>query len=245
MNTQRYSRRLSGYCYLLVAAGLVAVLAGCGPSIEDMRTEGIQQFRNRQYIESMATLNHVLERSPNDAVANYYMGLNYRTLAARKFRDNDVPAAYRDLDTAILYFTQSVKSWPNYLEAVASKNEALEARGKYAQALALAEHVAHTNRGEAAEHFVFLGDEYRERGDFDNAVRAYKIALSSNPSIAQAYVGLGKVYQRTGDLELARDAYRRAYELNPTDANVAEVLAELETMPDVRTAAHQPRADGR
>ncbi len=239
MNGQARSQRrlLVG----IVTVTLGAVAAGCAPDLKDLRLEGIEQFRNRQYVESMATLQEVLARAPSDAQANYYMGLDYRALAARKFRENDVTSAHRELDTAILYFTQAVKSWPNYIEAVASKNEALEARGKHGEALALAEYVAENNRGDVAEHFIYLGNEYRERGDYDNALRTYKIALATDPNSSRAYAAMAKLYQRVGDRVLARDAYRRAWELNGAEPGVAGELEQLEMGSDIYPAAHQPR----
>lgn len=203
----------SGVIALALTGLAIGILAGCTPDVKDLRTEGIEQYRCNQYVESMATMRHVLELSPNDAQGNYYMGLNYRASAARKFRDGDVTAARRELDTAVVYFTQAVKSWPNYMAAVAAKTEALQARGKYDEALNVAERVADNNRGEA-EHFVFLGDEYRDRGDYDNALRAYKTALSTKPDCARAYESMAKLYARIGDTALAADASRRANELD-------------------------------
>ncbi len=218
--------RIAWLPFSMLPLGLLplAFAAGCTPDVSDVRREGVEQFRNNQYVESMATMRHVLELSPNDAQANYYMGLNYRASAARKFRDGDVAAARRELDTALVYFTQAIKSWPNYMVAVASKNEALELRGKYDEAIAVAERVASNNRGQA-EHFVFLGNEYRERGDYDNALRAYKLALSTDPTSSKAYACMGQLYQRVGNTALASDAFRRAYELNKGEPAAAEFLA--------------------
>ena len=233
----RFSSR--SFVGALAAVAVLSVVVGCTPDVKDLRAQGVDQFRSRQYVESMATLTEVLAQAPSDAQGNYYMGLNYRALAARKFREDNVAAACRDLDTAVVYFTQAVKSWPNYMEAVASKNEALEARGKYAEALALAEGVAHVNRGDVPDHFIYLGNEYRERGDYDNALRAYKIALASDPGSARAYANMGKLYERIGDLDLARDALSRAYELDGSDPGIAEELARLGTDSDVHPAVHQ------
>ncbi len=219
-----------------IGCGLLA--GGCTPDVKDIRIAGIEQYRNHQYVESMATMRHALDLSPNDAQSNYYMGLNYRASAERKFRQGDVTAARRELDTAIVYFTQAVKSWPNYMAAVSSKNEALESRGKYDEALSVAENVASNNRGEA-EHFVYLGNEYRDRGDYDNALRAYKLALSTDPKSSKAYAGMGKLYMRVGDRALASDSFERAHELNPGEP----VLTDLDSTPapsEARKVSHEP-----
>ena len=211
--------------------------AGCTPGAKDLRARAIDEYRNHQHIESMATLRYVLDLSAKDAQANYYMGLNYRTLAARRFRDGDVPGASKRIDTALLYYTQAIKSWPNYLVAVEAKNEALEARGWYEEALATAEYVAHNNRGDS-EHFVFLANEYRERGDYDSALRNYKLALASHPDFADAYLGMGQLYKLVGDRVLAMDAFRRAYELNLRNSFAADELNRLSRAPGIQHAAH-------
>jgi tetratricopeptide (TPR) repeat protein len=215
-----------------VALACCTFATGCTPDVKEIRAEGIEQFRGKQYIESMATMRHVLSLSPNDAQANYYMGLNYRAMAARKFRDGDVTAARRELDTAIIYFTQAVKSWPNYMAAVASENEALEARGKYDQALGVAERVASNNRG-IAEHYVYLADEYRIHGDYDSALKAYKTALASDPNNSKAYAGMGKLYMQVGNQALAADSFQRANEINPREPKMIEAES------DAQKASHE------
>ncbi|HOA72809.1 MAG TPA: tetratricopeptide repeat protein [Phycisphaerae bacterium] len=205
----------------LVFACVAVLLSGCAESVKDIRTEGIEQFRARQYTESMATLRYALRKDPNDAEANYYMGLNYRALAERRLQAGDLPAAKRTLDNAILYFTQAIKTWPNYMAAIQAKNEALESRGKFDAALAVAEKQAENNRG-IADHFIYLGDEYRERADFDNALRAYKTALAIDPNNSRAYASMGKLYERAGSQDLALDAFRRANELKAAENATAK-----------------------
>jgi tetratricopeptide (TPR) repeat protein len=218
---------------LICAAGLFS-LVGCTPDVKDMRADGVEQYRAKQHVESMATFRHVLELSPNDAQSNYYMGLNYRASAERKYRDGDVTAACRELDTSVIYFGQAVKSWPNYMAAVAAKTEALELRGKYDEALNVAEYVASNNRG-TADHYVYLANEYRDRGDFDNALRAYKLALSTNPNCSKAYAGMGKLYLRIGDRSLASDSFRRANEINPNEPVLTDEPMPVE---QTRTVGH-------
>src|SRR5436853_2067507 len=145
MDTRTLECRCRIAAHLGIATGCVAfffAFTGCTPDVSDMRYEGVSQYRSRQYTESMATMREVLERAPNDAQANYYMGLNYRTVAARKFSEGDPVAARRELDTSVVYFTQAIKTWPNYMAAVSAKTEALELRGKFDEAVATAGTVA-------------------------------------------------------------------------------------------------------
>lgn len=221
-----YSRTL--FAGALVGA-LLALSTGCEmrPDKEDTLQTAIQRYRAKQTVESMADLREVLEQDRNHSVANYYMGLNYRAIATRKFQAGDVAAARKAIDSALVYYNQAIKSWPNYMNAIAAKNEALESRGKYDDALAFASKSAEINRGSSADHYVYLGEEYRQRGDYDNALRNYQIAISSEPNSARAYAGLGKLYFMLGDKQRAADALQHAYELNAAEPEVADLLAQL------------------
>lgn len=218
----------------------LALSSGCSQDINDIRAEGIQQYRNHQYVESMATLRYGLSMKAADPQCNYYMGLNYRALAAGKFREGDIPGAQRDLDTAILYFSEAIKSWPNWLAAVEAKTEAFEARGKYGQAMDTVDAVAYNNRGAAAEHYIHAGDTYRDMGDYDSALKRYQMALASDPNNARAYASMGKLYSIVGDRSKALDAYAKAHRLNPADNEVNDQLARLGVYsPESETVIHQ------
>jgi cellulose synthase operon protein C len=232
---QSYSICKAVFCGLMFAL-VSAALSGCAENLKDIRAEGVEQFRSRQYTESMATMRYALRKSPNDAEANYYMGLNYRALAERRLSEGDLPAARRTLDNAVVYFTQAVKTWPNYMAAIQAKNEALESRGKFDAALAVAERQADNNRG-IADHYVYLGDEYRERADYDNALRAYRTALATDPDNARAHASMAKLYVYVGDRDMALSSFRRAHELNPAEPEPAEAIAELESFSQEEVAS--------
>ncbi len=239
MEARGLFRPAGGIC-LAVLFAFGGLLTGCTPDVKDIRTTGIELYRNRQYIESMATLRHAIELSRSEPVCNYYMGLNYRAMAERKFDDGDVAAAKRELDVANLYFTQAIKSAPNYLAAIDAQNETLELRGKYDLALAKAEHSSYINRGAAVDLNIFAGNEYRERGDFDNALRKYKLALAADPNSAQAYAAMGKMYLMANNQALAMDSFRRAGELDPNNALALEGMEMLSgPTGEVRTAAQE------
>lgn len=233
------------YARIASIAVLAAIVVGCAPSVKELRELGIHRYRTKQNIQSMAYLREALEKSPNDAQCNYYMGLNYRQIAERQFQRGNPPAAAKACDTAIYFYTQAVKSWPNFMRAVSAKTEALEARGQYEKALDVASYVAKNNRGTSALHFVFLADEYRDRGDYDNAAKNYKIALAHDPDCAKAFAGMGRMYLLAGDKGLAVDSLRRAYELNAAEPGVADLLARLSVEPldpatELRTVSHEP-----
>jgi tetratricopeptide (TPR) repeat protein len=81
--------------------------------------------------------------------------------------------------------------------------------------------------GDQVMHFIYLGNQYRDQGDYDNALRAYRIALTKDPDSATAYAALGRLYQIVGDKAKAIDAYSRAYELNHKEPGVEAALQLL------------------
>jgi len=218
-----------------VAIVLGCIVVGCTPNVTKERKEGIALYESQRHIEAMATFRHCLLRRPNDAQSNYYMGLCYRSIAEDKLREDDLAAARRELDNALIYFGQAIREWPNYTAAIKAQNEALETRGKYGEALARAEEIARTNRPDPAAN-IFLGKQYAERGDFDAAARAFKVALEVDPDNSTAYAELGRLYLRAGDVRLAGTHLRKAYQLNPAEPGVAADLERIYASQDAALA---------
>ncbi len=191
-------------CTALVRSSLTGALAvlllivtnGCTPDVTEIRNAGIKQYQAGEQIESMTTFRRVLDLAPSDAVGNYYMGLHYKHLADNKFREGDLTGAYKHLDTAIMHFNRATTSIPNFIEAINEKKNALARRGKYEQAVNMAERVAQRIPGDKVTQYVILGNLYRDAGDADNALRAYKQALDMDPTSTQARVEVERLYQK-------------------------------------------------
>jgi Flp pilus assembly protein TadD len=209
-----------------VAIVLACIVVGCTPNVTKEREYGVSLYESQRHIEAMATFRHCLLQRPNDAQSNYYMGLCYRSIAEKKLREDDLAAAKRELDNALVFYGQAIREWPNYNAAIKAQNEALETRGKYGEALARAEEIARQNRPDPAAN-VFLGKQYAERGDFDAAARAYKVALEVDPDNSTAYAELGRLYLRAGDVRLAGTHLRKAYQLNAAEPGVAADLERV------------------
>ncbi len=64
-----------------------------------------------------------------------------------------------------------------------------------------------------------LGQAYADKGDFQEAIKHYKAALSLNESFAMAYDSLGKCYTSMGDDKKAVCQYLHALKLNPDYAD--------------------------
>lgn len=69
-----------------------------------------------------------------------------------------------------------------------------------------------------------LGVTYEKQGDFENAIKQYKLAA---PKIPQGYLFLGNVYFQQGDLDQAEEFYRQVMEEEPENADALNNLAWL------------------
>lgn len=219
-----------------VAVLLACAVVGCTPDVSKERAYGINLYEQQRHVEAMATLRHCLLQRPNDPESNYYMGLCFRSVAESKLREGDIPGANRQLDNALIYFGQAIREWPNYTAAIKAQNEALETRGKPEVALAKAQQISKANRPDPNAQ-IFLGKQYARRGDYDNAARAYRVAVNLDPENATAYAELGRLYMQAGDVRLAGTHLRKAYQLNPAEPGVAADLERVYASQDSALAS--------
>jgi len=67
----------------------------------------------------------------------------------------------------------------------------------------------------AALAYLTEGQALKERGDLDEAIRAYTMAIERDPAFAEAYYHRGRVWQDLRDLKAAIEDYNRALDLDP------------------------------
>lgn len=221
---------------LLTVLFLAGILVGCTPDVSKERKAGIAMYEEQRHIDAQATFRHCLAQRPNDAESNFYMGLCYRSIAEKKLREGDIAGANRELDNALVYYGQAIREWPNYDAAIRAQNDAMELRGKPDVALARAQQISKQNRPDPRAQ-IFLGKQYAERGDFDNAARAYHIAIKLDPENAGAYAELGRLYLQAGDVRLAGTHLRKAYQLNAAEPGVAADLERVYAARDSELAS--------
>ena len=67
----------------------------------------------------------------------------------------------------------------------------------------------------AAEEYYNQGEIHRHKGEYDQAISDYTIALGINPSYAEAYCNRGNAYQSKDHYDQAISDYNKALEINP------------------------------
>jgi tetratricopeptide (TPR) repeat protein len=80
-----------------------------------------------------------------------------------------------------------------------------------------------------------LGNIYKQRGDYAEALPLLLKAVELNPRHVNAHFNLGEVYEKTGELEKAFDHYQTALKIAPsleTAHKVGKLSQELKIVPD-------------
>ena len=63
------------------------------------------------------------------------------------------------------------------------------------------------------EVYYSQGNAYYDRGDYDDAINSYRLAISINPDYADAHYNMGYAYEKKGDNDNAVNSYRHAAKL--------------------------------
>ena len=79
-----------------------------------------------------------------------------------------------------------------------------------------------------------VATEYKNRGDFESAVKGYENVIAANPSYAAAYFHGGQTYEQMGKVEEARDIYERGIAITSRTGDShtrAELQGALDMLP--------------
>ena len=226
---------------------LVALmLYGCATTVntpKQFHQEGLVLYAAGDYVGAMGMFSASLEPGPERPDSLYYLGQCYRAFAREKAEANEYAAAMRYADSALLYLTQAVEAHPGHTPAIRAKSDALDMKGMYEEALAVAEWASKYG-GHTARMYVNWAQRLEARRDYDAAELRYTQAISVEPENAWAHARLGAFYQGVGDRAKAIEAYRRAYRIDPLERGVARALRELGAYPSKPVTASSPEPDG-
>lgn len=221
----------------VVVAAILVVSSGCNLPTHTAREfdqAGMRALRAGDYIGARAMFSAALESGPERPDTLYYLGECYRRLAVEKAKQDQVPAALRNADLALLYYTQAIDAHPAHGPAIRAKSDALEMKGDYEKSLEMAEwagkQLANTTR-RGARWYLDWARRLEARGDFDVAKLRYEQAMALEPESATARAAIGGFFKRLGDRDRAVLAYREAYRLEPHERGVAAALRELGAYP--------------
>lgn len=180
----------------------------------------------RAYETGIEAFQSVLERDPNNVAA--------RVQLARAYQEQFVSDASRfadRLDEALSVLQAAESLAPNDPEVYNTKGVVLFLQGDMEGArTALERAVSQMDGGELSAQDqaaiqINLGKAYRELDLLEQALQAFKRAVSLNPSSASAHNNVGDLYYRLGDCDQAIYELSQATNLNPNLLDAAANLA--------------------
>lgn len=211
---------------LAVCSISLAGFTGCGPTYRDLRIAGQQEVASGNWGAARHLFQEAMDKVPEDAENLHDLGVCAMVLARQQFKLRNHPAAMREVDRSIDYYTRSIEAHPGYRASIIGKNRAQELKGQFEEALRTA-HWAAQYVGPSADQFVFLAAEYEERGDLDGALLRLRQATAIDPNDASAHRALGMLYHKVGQDHEAIVALNRSLQLDPMQQDVAQLLRDL------------------
>ena len=212
----------------------VLILAGAGcstkPDFRQIRLEGQHAMLDGNYRVARGLFRRGLEMVPEDHTNLHDLGDCCMYFSRESFARRNVPAAMREVDQAIAYYQRAINADPGFQAALMGKNSALELKGRFEQALEVAQWAVDFV-GPSARQQLFLAQEFEERGDMDSAHLRLRQAVAMEPNNPDAHQALGSFYYRTGQKNLAIGHLTRANLLDPNRPGLAGMLTELGAPP--------------
>jgi Flp pilus assembly protein TadD len=214
----------------LLAADLVAQLAGRGGLAVQLLAGGVKTARRRAGLRGLAAradsglpaasvqlLASLLRQEGDNALAVRLLRKAQRRHPGDVWLNHDLAQAlhqqpHPDLDGAIRFYTAARAIRPGLGHAL---GHALEQRGRPDEAVGLFRELTRL-RPDNARHRSCLGVALARKGDLDGAARELRRACELDPPWAPARFHLGLLLARRGDLDRAEPLFREAIRLQPT-----------------------------
>lgn len=162
---------------------------------------------------------------PEDPRILFDLGMVCRIQAERALAEGNEAAAWREIDRAIECFDRAIEARPGMHAAIEARTDALEFKGRHADALRSAEW-AMTFVGPSAKSHLTVARELEKRGDLDGALLRFRQAVVIEPDNATAHAALGRFLIRIGKRDEGVAQLERAYRINPLEPGVARALAD-------------------
>lgn len=223
-----------------VCAGLMltVLFGGCGPGYQEMRLDGQRAMVAGDYRMARIYFQQADERAHRRADNLHDLGVCSLMIAKEKFDEFNYPAALREVDNALRYYSWAINELPGYQPALEGKNIALELKGRFEQALKHTEWAVQFV-GPSAKQYLFLATEYEERRDPDGAMLAYRQAITIEPNNAEARRAFARFLFNNGRDALGAEQLQAAYRIDPTNEWVNTQLAQRGMFVDQTAAVSQ------
>jgi len=150
--------------------------------------------------DSMKLFNRCLEVSPDNYLANYYIG--------------DQLDEQGKTDEAIAHFRKAIEVRGGFVEVVTSLAIALYHKGSFDEAVQYLDKVIKCRPNDVIAH-RWLGLVLARQGKTDQAIEEFRITLGARPADAEIHYNLGILLSQKGRIDQAIEEFRTALSLSP------------------------------
>jgi tetratricopeptide (TPR) repeat protein len=206
---------VTGLAFFALSSHVIAIPTACN--------EGVRYAKASNYDEAINKYSICLADSTL-SVSDRARALRNRALAYSEKVEFD--AALKD-QTLALQLELPKNAWPfvmksRYLRELKRYDEAIAA-------LALAEQLDEDGPGTGPGMAVryHKGQALHLLGKFDEAIAAYSVGLTKQPTYAYAYYRRGLAFEKKGERDHAKMDFEKAVELEPNEGFEADVAAKL------------------
>jgi tetratricopeptide (TPR) repeat protein len=214
-------------------------------SLNTLLKLGQVQFITKQYSQTLATVDQILQRDPQHSDAFFLLGMNLREMgqtdraivAFQKAADFNAKNLGAFLELANLYEAKKDPKALRYIEtallidslhapALISKGVYWQKRGKFSMAKAAYQTLIRHNP-RATDAYFNLGLLYLDADSVRLAREHFNFVINEKPTYTKAYYYLGQCEEKIGDKKAAISYYRQATALNPSYEAANKALEKL------------------
>ena len=149
----------------------------------------------------------------------------------------------KDVNNAESYLLTAIEKNPYYMPAFSKLVEVYNGQKLYQKSIDILSKQIESNPN-APDLFNLLGDTYFSKGDYSNAIKAYKEAINLDASVSRGYANLGYSELQEDDFESAKEHYLLANEYDPFKNEKSKIAESFITMANTKLKFGTPEAAG-
>ncbi len=197
--------------------------------------QGNKLRQEKKQDEAISAYRRAIELNPNLYQPYHFSGL--------------ILAQKGSLHEAINLYNRAIELNPNFFWSYHCLSIVLLQQGELEQAIAASRQAINIsldvggNRADRAKLYNQLGQAYTKKGDLDEAIQSYKLAIESDSTLAPAYENLGEILTKLKRWEQSITHHQKAIEIIPNSDklyyNLGEALLKTGNITEATAAYRQ------
>ncbi|MBU0476146.1 MAG: tetratricopeptide repeat protein [Bacteroidetes bacterium] len=181
-------------------------------SASDWFQKAYNAYEMKEYDNTILYYQKAIDLDPNNATANYNMGIAY--------------SAKEKYDKAIECYQKAIDLDPNDASAYNNMGYAYFNSGNVDKAIECYQRTIDLDPNEASA-YILMGLAYSIKGNYDKAIECYQRAIKLDTNNIIAYLSLGLSYSFKGNYDKSIECYQKVIELDPNNAIAYDKLQEI------------------